>query len=176
MAKVGPVARLDLAAAGTDVDAQGIQRDLSACVPRRGQVDRACPDHAGHVVLSDQHGLAGQLADVDAADDLEAEQALAVIGHQHEANFVHVGGKHHVQALFAGPGCGRQHIAECVHLDIHGRPLISSSTIRRTSPSSPETAMALHSFSRSLSWAFPIVGMSNVIPGYTYFHPIQSFP
>ena len=51
---------------------------------------------------ADQYRLAGQLADVYAPDFLEAEQSFAFVCHQHEADFVHVGGKHHTQGSLAG--------------------------------------------------------------------------
>src|SRR5512147_1079020 len=43
------------------------------------------------------------------------------------------------------------------------RPFNCSRTIRRTSPSSPETAQALHSRSNSFNEAVPLIGIS-IIP------------
>ena len=114
----GPLAGFDLAGAGTGVDAHGLQRDFVLALFCSGEMDRARPDHGRDVLCADQHSLAGQLAHIDAADDFKAEQALAIVGHQHKADFVHVGRQHHAQTRLAKTFFYRQYVAERVHPDI----------------------------------------------------------
>ena len=76
----GSVANLDFAiTARANIDAQAIERHGAAALIGRGQVDRAGADNAGHVLFADQHWLANQLAGIDAADLLKAEEAFTLV-------------------------------------------------------------------------------------------------
>jgi hypothetical protein len=114
-----PVAQFDFApAAGTYVNAQLVHRDLALAFFSGGQVDGARANDAGYFALSDHHGFPGQVARIQAAHCVKTENALAVIGNQHKADFVHVGIQHYFEAWFgAGAFFGNKHITERIHLD-----------------------------------------------------------
>ena len=84
-------------AARSQVDAQVPTEMLRRRSSGVGQVDRASADHAGDMVLADPDRLTGQLARIDAADRLKAEQPFPIVGDKHEPDLVHVGRQHHPQ-------------------------------------------------------------------------------
>ena len=75
--------------------------DVPPALVGGGQVDRASADHPGDMVLANPDRLTGELARIDPADQLKAEQPFAIVGDKHEPDLVHMGCQHHPQP--AGP-------------------------------------------------------------------------
>ena len=144
----GAVANLDLAiTARADVDAQAIERDGAlAFSPSWSGGSGVAPITPGTCSLPTSTGLPTSWRASMPPTVLKAEEAFASSVDQHEADLIHVGQSAHAGRRAFWP-CARP--ARCPgHLPLPHRQLalISSSTMVRTSPSSPETAQALHRF------------------------------
>ena len=74
-----------------------------------------CADHADGVILADDDLLADEMTRVNAADGFELKKAVAVIMHDHEADFVHVGIEQNTQGFF----CRAAHFSEPAHCRAH---------------------------------------------------------
>ena len=77
------------------------------------------PNHTRYMILTNPDGFARQLARIYTTYCFEAEDTIPIVMGQHETNFIHMGGEHHLQALGPlSPGLGNEHIAEGINLNI----------------------------------------------------------
>src|SRR5690349_23986631 len=104
----------------TSIDTQRIHGNLSCILIPAHQVDGLRADHSGCPLSSHKYLLPHQMANIDPAHRFEAIQTLALIIHDHEADFVHVCVEHHACPLPPASCLGDQHTAQRVHLHFIG--------------------------------------------------------
>src|SRR5215216_2195935 len=82
---------------------------------------RLAADHTRCVVFPDIHLLANQMTDIDAAHIFKAINSFAIVGDDHEPNFVHVSVEHYPNGhtyphpAVSRAGLGRQYISSSLN-------------------------------------------------------------
>ncbi len=116
--KPDAVADLRLAVFPARIQPQGIQRDLLLVFFFLEKMDGLHADHRRDAVLPNEHGFARQLRDVYPADGFKLIKAVALVGHDHEADLVHVRGKQDFERVPFRAAFRHEDVSQRVHADL----------------------------------------------------------